>query len=71
MYVFTDLHEAFFCYFPELLQEWILSLKDTHPTNQIRLLESTTESIARLERVNNKFTNSGFMARQYYCRVYY
>jgi hypothetical protein len=46
-YVFTDLHEAFFCYFPELLQEWILRLKDNHPTNRIRPVEWTTENIAR------------------------
>jgi hypothetical protein len=55
--VFTDLHEAYLCYFLELLQEWILRLKDTHPTNRIRLVEWTTENIARLERVNNKFTH--------------
>jgi signal recognition particle subunit SEC65 len=34
-YVFTDLHEVFFCDFPHLLQEWILRLKDNHATNQI------------------------------------
>jgi hypothetical protein len=45
-YVFTDLHEAYFCYFPELLQEWILRLKDTHPTNRIRPVEWTAENIA-------------------------
>jgi hypothetical protein len=55
-YVFTDLHEAYFCFFPELLQEWILRLKDTHPTNQIRPVVWTAENIVRLERVNNKFT---------------
>jgi hypothetical protein len=33
-YVFTDLHEVFFCDFPHLLQEWILRLKDNHATNQ-------------------------------------
>jgi exonuclease V gamma subunit len=27
-YVFTDLHEAYLCYFPDLLQEWFLRLKD-------------------------------------------
>jgi hypothetical protein len=47
-YVFTDLHETFFCYFPELLQELILRLKDNHPTNWIRLVEWTTENIACL-----------------------
>jgi hypothetical protein len=55
-YVFTNLHEAFFCYFPELLQEWILILKENHPTNRIRPVEWTTENIAQLEKVNNKFT---------------
>ena len=34
-YVFTDLHEVFFCDFPHLLQEWILRLKDNHSTNRI------------------------------------
>jgi hypothetical protein len=57
-YVFTDLHEAFFYYFPELLQEWLLRLKDTHPMNQIRPVEWSTENIVRLERVNNKFTRA-------------
>jgi hypothetical protein len=38
-YVFTDLHEDFFCDFPHLLQEWILRLKENHATNQIRQLE--------------------------------
>jgi hypothetical protein len=38
-YVFTDLHEVFFCDFPHILQEWIKILKDNHPTNQIRQLE--------------------------------
>jgi hypothetical protein len=38
-YVFTDLHEVFFCDFPHLLQEWILRLKENHATNQIRQLE--------------------------------
>jgi hypothetical protein len=33
-YVFTDLHEVFFCDFPHLLYEWILRLKDNHATNQ-------------------------------------
>jgi hypothetical protein len=53
--VFIDLHESYFCYFLELLHEWILKLKDTHPTNRIRPLEWTVEIIAWLERVNNKF----------------
>ena len=34
-YVFNDLHEVFFCDFPHVLQEWILRLKDNHPTNNI------------------------------------
>jgi hypothetical protein len=34
-YVFTDLHEVFFCDFPHLFQEWILRLKDNHMTNRI------------------------------------
>jgi hypothetical protein len=54
-YVFIDLHKAFFCYFPYLLQEWILILKDNHPTNRIRPLEWTIENIAHLEKFNNKF----------------
>jgi hypothetical protein len=32
-YVFTNLHEVFFCDFPHLLQEWILRLKDNHAKN--------------------------------------
>jgi hypothetical protein len=35
-YVFSDLHEVFFCEFPHLLQEWLLRLKENHPMNQIR-----------------------------------
>ena len=35
-YVFTDLHEVFFCDFPHLLKEWILRLKDNHATNYIQ-----------------------------------
>jgi len=31
-------------------------LKDTHPTNHIRLVEWTVENIVQLERVNKKFT---------------
>jgi hypothetical protein len=38
-YVFSDLHEVFFCDFLHVLQEWILRLKDNYPTNQIRQLE--------------------------------
>jgi hypothetical protein len=34
-YVFTDLHEVFFCDFPHLLQDWLLKKKDNHVTNQI------------------------------------
>jgi hypothetical protein len=35
-YVFSDLHEVFFCNFPHVLQEWLLRLKQNHLTNQIR-----------------------------------
>jgi hypothetical protein len=35
-YVFSDLHEVFFCDFPHVLQEWILRLKENHPTNRIK-----------------------------------
>jgi hypothetical protein len=35
-YVFRDLHEVFFCEFMNLLQEWLLRLKENHPTNHIR-----------------------------------
>jgi hypothetical protein len=31
--VFNNMHEVFFCDFPHLLQEWLLNLKDDHPTN--------------------------------------
>ena len=34
-YVFTDLHEVFFYDFPQLLQDWIVRLKDNHTMNQI------------------------------------
>jgi hypothetical protein len=33
-------------------------LKDTHSTNQIRLVVWIVENIARLERVNNKFMHA-------------
>jgi hypothetical protein len=56
--VFTDLHEAYFCLFPELLQEWILRLKYTHMTNHIRTVVWTTKNIVRLERVNKKFMHA-------------
>jgi hypothetical protein len=32
-YMFSDLHEVFFCDFPHLLQEWLLRLKYNHSTN--------------------------------------
>jgi hypothetical protein len=32
-YVFSELHEVFFCDFPHLLQEWLLRLKENHPMN--------------------------------------
>jgi hypothetical protein len=56
--VVTDLHEAYFYYFPDLLQEWILRLKDTHLNNRIRPVEWIVEKIAQLKRVNNKFTRA-------------
>jgi len=34
-YMFTNLHEVFFCDFPHILQEWILRLKDNHTMNWI------------------------------------
>jgi hypothetical protein len=34
-----------------------LRLKDNHPTNRIRPVEWTTENIARIQKVNNKFTH--------------
>jgi hypothetical protein len=57
-YVFSDLHEVFFCDFPHVLQEWILRLKDNHPTNQIRQLEWNFVEIAQLQQVDNKFTRA-------------
>jgi hypothetical protein len=57
-YVFTDLHEVFFCDFPHLLQEWILRLKDNHATNWIQQLEWTSVQIEQLQQVNNKFTHA-------------
>ena len=56
--MFTNLHEAYFYYFLDFLQELLLRLKDTHPTNRISLVEWTTENIAWLERVNKKFTHA-------------
>ena len=38
-YMFSDLHEVFFCDFPHWLHEWILRLKYNHPTNQIIQLD--------------------------------
>jgi hypothetical protein len=54
-YVFNDLHEVFFCDFPHVLQEWILRLKDNHPTNWIRQLEWNPMEIVQLQQVDNKF----------------
>ena len=48
-YVFTDLHEVFFCDFPHLLQDWILRLRDNHATNRIRQLEWTQVHIEQLQ----------------------
>jgi hypothetical protein len=55
-YVFSDLHEVFFYDFPHVLQEWILRLKDNHPTNRIRKLKWNLVEIVQLQQVNNKFT---------------
>jgi hypothetical protein len=57
-YVFSDLHEVFFCDFPHVLQEWILRLKENHMTNQIRQLEWNPVEIAQLQQVDNKFTRA-------------
>jgi hypothetical protein len=54
-YVFSDLHEVFFCEFMHLLQEWLLRLKRNHLTNQIRQLEWHLVEITELQQVNNKF----------------
>ena len=40
-----------------MLQEWILSLKENHPTNRIRQLEWNSMEIAQLQQVDNKFTH--------------
>ena len=54
--IFSDLHEVFFCDFPHVLQEWILILKDNHPTNQIQQLKWNLAEITQLQQVDNKFT---------------
>ena len=54
-HVFSDLHEVFLCVFLHFLQEWLLRLKDNHPTNQIRQLEWNPMEIVELQQVNNKF----------------
>jgi hypothetical protein len=54
-YVFSDLHEVFFYDFPHVLQEWILRLKNNHPTNWIRQLEWNYVEIVQLQQVDNKF----------------
>jgi hypothetical protein len=56
--MFSDLHEVFFCDFPHLLQEWLLRLKENHPTNRIRQLEWNPVEITQLQQVNNKFTRA-------------
>jgi hypothetical protein len=56
-YVFTDLHEVFFCDFPHLLQDSILRLKDNNAMNQFQQLEWTPVPIEQLLQVNNKFTH--------------
>jgi hypothetical protein len=55
-YVFNDLQEVFFCDFPHVLQEWILSLKYKHPTKRIRHIEWNIVDITQLQQVDNKFT---------------
>jgi len=70
-YVSTDLQEDFFCYLSDLLQEWILRLKNNYPTNWIEPVEWITKIIVWLERVNNKFVYNRFMVRKHYWRVYY
>jgi hypothetical protein len=45
-YVFSELHEVFFCDFPHVLQEWLLMLKENHSMNQIRQLEWNPVEIA-------------------------
>jgi hypothetical protein len=35
-YMFSNLHEVFFCEFSHMLKEWLLRLKDNHPANKIR-----------------------------------
>jgi hypothetical protein len=55
-YMFSNLHEVFFFDFLHLLQEWLLRLKDNHPTNRIRQMEWNPMEIAQLQQVNNKFT---------------
>ena len=57
-YVFSDLHEVFFCYFLHVLQEWILRLKDNHPTNHIRQIKWKCVDIMQLQQVDNKFTRA-------------
>jgi hypothetical protein len=46
-YVFSDLHEVFFCDFPHLLQEWLLRLKEKPPykSNQIAGVESCGDRV--------------------------
>jgi hypothetical protein len=46
----------FFCDFSHFLQEWLLRLKNNHPTNEIRQLEWNPMEIMQLQKVNNKFT---------------
>jgi hypothetical protein len=38
------------------LQEWLLRLKENHPTNQIIQLEWNPMDIVQLQQVNKKFT---------------
>jgi hypothetical protein len=70
-YVFSDLHEVFFCDFPHVLQEWLLRLKENHPTNQIRQLEWNPVEITVTTSRQQIHTRSGFLARQYCRRIYH
>jgi hypothetical protein len=57
-YICSDLREVFFYDFSHLLMEWLLILKENHPTNRISELEWNIEEIAKLQQENNKFTRT-------------
>jgi hypothetical protein len=48
-YVYSDFHEVFFFEFTHMLQEWLLRLKENHPTNQIKYLEWHPVDITQLQ----------------------